>query len=235
MRLPCRPLQTLTLASASSMNALVSLCMLAALAATGECLSCTKCMSVSGPSCTGAGVTCPSDNVCVTAYSVTNVAGALTPVFTKDCAPRNQCNITGSITFLYGTVKIATACCETDNCNSPVPALPSNNPQPNGVTCRTCASSNSLYCYTADTMQCQGNETKCLLLEKQLTGAASVKEAIRGCSTESVCSVLGNQQSSFGDLNIDMKVFCSNGNLGLNSGFYFSSIMSLLLMKFLFL
>ncbi|XP_053308589.1 phospholipase A2 inhibitor gamma subunit B-like [Spea bombifrons] len=217
------------------MNALVSLCMLAALAATGESLSCTKCMSLSGPSCTGASVTCPSDNACATAYSVTVVDGAISPVFTKDCAPRSQCNVTGSITFLYGKVKIATACCETDDCNSTVPALPSDTLQPNGLTCRTCASDESLSCYTADTMQCWGAENKCLRLQKKITGYLYVQEAIRGCATESVCSVLGNQQSSFGGLNIDMKVFCSNGSLGLNSGFHFSSIISLVLMTFLFL
>ncbi|XP_063293103.1 phospholipase A2 inhibitor 25 kDa subunit-like isoform X2 [Pelobates fuscus] len=218
------------------MNSLIGILgVLSVLVSTGDSLSCIKCLGSSNATCIGSSVTCPSDNICVNGYSLTNAAGTITPSFNRDCGPRNQCNLTGSVTFNIGLVRVATTCCSTDNCDPGIPTLPSNNNQQNGLTCRTCYSGNSLSCYTSETIQCKGVENKCFLLEKKLSGTFYSKEALRGCATDTYCSLLGTQTASYDGLNIDMKVFCTSGTNSLHGGFFLSTAAFLVVLKYLFL
>ncbi|XP_075462784.1 LOW QUALITY PROTEIN: uncharacterized protein LOC142498161 [Ascaphus truei] len=181
------------------------------LAWQGYSLSCTVCSSTE-TSCTGPSITCPDNNICVSSYAVTAAGGIETKIFTRNCEPQTRCGINGSITL-------------------PTYKLPANNNIKNGVTCRTCISADSDYCYTSDTVECTGDEKMCLLQSTKISGSISSKVALRGCATESICNI-GSQSASGNGLTTEVITKCSNGNIGLYQGFFFPAA-ALLLMKLL--
>ncbi|KAG8541818.1 hypothetical protein GDO81_028196, partial [Engystomops pustulosus] len=199
----------------------------------GFSLTCIKCINFDGAQCTGSNETCSSGSSCATALSVTTVGSTNQSTLTRGCVPTNQCNITGSLTFQGGYVRISTSCCDSDVCNATSPTLPARSTQGNGLTCRTCSTETSDYCYTGDTLQCNGNETMCGRLSTILSGDVSMTNAIRGCTTPSVCNFLGTQQTSYGNLKVVVQTYCSSGSVGLQGVFYLSTFMVLLLIKFL--
>ncbi|XP_063800043.1 phospholipase A2 inhibitor gamma subunit B-like [Pseudophryne corroboree] len=211
------------------MKSLGFLAVLSALAATGYSITCKSCWQFA-TACTSPTVSCPAGNVCVSSYSVVQTVTSSTPQiqYSISCGLRDHCNITGSMTFIYGTVRTGTSCCDTDDCTPPTPILPALSSQKNGLTCRTCYSDKSDYCYNGDTLQCNGEETKCGLMSRKLTGTINLNEAIRGCSTKSFCDVLGPQSASISGLNVDAKMYCSDGAVGLNSGILYSIFATLL-------
>ncbi|XP_056399858.1 phospholipase A2 inhibitor and Ly6/PLAUR domain-containing protein-like [Hyla sarda] len=211
------------------------LLIVSALTTPGLSLSCFTCLDLTGAYCTGSPVTCSAGYSCVTSLSVTTVGSTNQSLsLSRGCAAANQCNITGSLTFQYGKVKIVTSCCDTDSCNATIATLPADNATVNGLTCRTCASDTTDYCYTDATLQCNGAETLCGRMATYLSGTASVTNTIRGCATPSVCNILGNVNGAFGSLNTVVKTFCSSGCVGLQGTFYLSSLMMLILMKIIF-
>ncbi|XP_063798370.1 phospholipase A2 inhibitor NAI-like [Pseudophryne corroboree] len=143
---------------------LLFLCILSALLEAGYALSCNMCINMNDPYCQGSSMDCPADNVCASSYTVTYIyESAVSKVFSRACAPKSQCNISGSASVPNGKIKIRINCCETDNCIPPTPTLPEDNVQRNGLTCETCGSDSSNYCDSDETMQCTGNERRCLL------------------------------------------------------------------------
>ncbi|MEE6481904.1 hypothetical protein FKM82_013060 [Ascaphus truei] len=208
------------------------LCVLSTLAATGYSLSCTQCVALSGTSCTGPSITCPANKVCMAAYSVTTAGGVeISNVFGRNCELQNKCGLSGSVNVPNGKIKMGTSCCTTDNCTPSMPTLPADNDVKNGLTCRTCTSTNSAWCYTTDTMLCTGSENMCLLQSTKITGVLTSTAALRGCATESICKI-GRQSESGNGLNIEVDFFCSNGSVDLHKGFFFPAL-TLLLMKLL--
>ncbi|XP_075462401.1 phospholipase A2 inhibitor and Ly6/PLAUR domain-containing protein-like [Ascaphus truei] len=207
------------------------LCVLSALVATGYSLSCTVCESSSGTSCTGLSINCTDAHVCMSSYTVLTAGGIETKIFTRNCEPQTRCGINGSITLPTYKSQMGSSCCTTDNCTPSIPTLPANNNTKNGVTCRTCISADSDYCYTSDTVECTGDEKMCLLQSTKISGSISRKVAIRGCATESICNI-GNQFANGNGLTTEVITKCSNGNIGLYQGFFFPAA-ALLLMKLL--
>ncbi|XP_075046786.1 uncharacterized protein LOC142107321 isoform X2 [Mixophyes fleayi] len=214
-------------------SVLGSLLVLSALVATGFSLACIQCFNSSGSSCTGPPVNCLTGQTCVSAYTVVTTGSSSNPQYSISCGATNQCNVAGSWTIAGSTVLTGTSCCNTDNCTSALPALPSQGTAQNGVTCRTCSSTTSAYCYTGDTLQCTGNETMCGLLTTQITGTITYSSALRGCTTPSYCNTLGTSTSSFSGLNVILNTYCSSGAVGLYAGFFFSTF-AFLLTKLLF-
>ncbi|XP_077312649.1 uncharacterized protein LOC143933576 [Lithobates pipiens] len=217
--------------------ALAGLLVLFALVPSGFSLSCIKCISLTGTICTGSAETCLSGYSCVTSLSTTTLGLAVaSSSLTRGCSPNNQCNITGSLTFAGGRLAIATACCDTDNCASAIPPLPSTSSSSNNLTCSTCSSSTSDYCSSSNTLQCTGLETQCGRISTSTTGSVTSTSAIRGCTTPSVCNLLGNQQVTYADQNLNAVVttFCSNGSFNLRSSFYLPAFIAFFLFKFLF-
>uniref|UniRef100_A0A803JKN1 UPAR/Ly6 domain-containing protein n=1 Tax=Xenopus tropicalis TaxID=8364 RepID=A0A803JKN1_XENTR len=90
--------------------------------------------------------------------------------YTLSCIPHNQCDKSGSIRIPNGKIKRGISCCYTDDCTPPTPTLPADNNTVNGLVCRTCASADSAWCYTSDTMQCTGDENMCLLQTTEIKG-----------------------------------------------------------------
>ncbi|KAM5132208.1 phospholipase A2 inhibitor gamma subunit B-like [Mantella aurantiaca] len=152
----------------------------------------------------------------------------MTPEFSVSCGTQSQCNLTGSVSFIYGTIRTGTSCCSTDNCTVPIPQLPPVIQNKNGLKCRTCSSDKSDYCYTDDKMDCTGNETKCGRMARTLSGTINLKDSVRGCATRSFCEVMGNQKTSIMGLNVDMKMYCSDGAVGLYNGVVYAISVALL-------
>ncbi|MEE6515494.1 hypothetical protein FKM82_024307 [Ascaphus truei] len=199
----------------------------------GHSLSCTWCLGFGVTSCTGPSKTCPADNVCMSSYTVTTGGGMeIIRVFARDCETKSHCNMSGSTSIPNSMTKMVTSCCTTDNCTPPMPTLPADNGVMNGLTCSTCFSANSDYCYTSDTMQCTGSENMCLLQSTKITGSMAKTMASRGCATESICNI-GTHSSSYNGTNMEMIIKCSNGSIGLYQGFFFPAVVALLLMKLL--
>ncbi|CAH2318624.1 Hypothetical predicted protein [Pelobates cultripes] len=197
-------------------------CVLSAIVGTGHSLSCVECVSSSGTTCLGTTTTCSNGSVCGSQYTVGKVGSVTTTLFVKACVFQDQCSMNGSITFNEGSTRTGISCCNTDNCTPPVPSLPQLSTQQNGLTCRSCISGTSNWCYTSDTIQCTGNEDMCLL---QATTIAGLKTAIRGCATKSICD-LGSQT-----VTDTVKITCTSGTIGLHSNMFLSAIISFVLLK----
>lgn len=213
------------------MKLLETLLLLSALSTAGHSLVCRSCWNLSGEPCTGPTLTCPSDNVCVAALSAVRIGNVVTPQYSITCGTRDQCDVTGSLTFNSGTVRVGTSCCSTDNCTPAYPALPSESSEKNGLTCKTCSYDKSDYCLTSETLQCTGEETKCGRTGRILSGTINLKDTIRGCATKSFCDILGTQKGIIDGLNVDMKTYCSDEAADRYIE-YFISIFTDLLTKF---
>ncbi|CAI9611972.1 unnamed protein product [Staurois parvus] len=194
------------------------LCVLSALTATGHALTCKVCMVSYSTYCNGdTSMVCPKGQVCVSAYTLTTMGHSkVSEEFSRGCAPKDQCNTPGSISIPGGKIKRNTSCCFTDNCYPPTPTLPEDNFEPNGVTCATCASSYSDWCYNDKTMRCTGDENMCILESSHQYEPIDQMLALRGCATRSICDI-GTQEISYGHINMTMKIKCSSASSPLYS------------------
>ncbi|XP_053547223.1 urokinase plasminogen activator surface receptor-like [Bombina bombina] len=182
------------------------------LTATGSSLLCMQCSAVDESSCIGQERKCPShDYVCAATNTLSIMEGKTFKNFTRTCERRSSCGITGSIGFQKGKIKTATSCCDADSCTPSMPLLPSDNGRKTGLTCRSCTSRDSTWCYTEQTIECTGEEDRCILQYATITGSRYSKTAVRGCATKSLCDV-GNQYHNFGDLKITRDVTCTSGS-----------------------
>ncbi|XP_031762432.1 phospholipase A2 inhibitor and Ly6/PLAUR domain-containing protein-like [Xenopus tropicalis] len=189
-----------------------TLCALSVFAATGYSLSCQTCMSAGSTPCQGQSLPCPPDSACVATYTLTTTNGVtVSEAYTLSCAPLGRCDKPGSFSFPKSKLKMGTSCCYTDNCSPPTPTLPADNNQVNGLVCPTCASADSAWCYTSDTMQCTGDENMCLLQTTEIK--VSSKVAVRGCATKSICD-LGSTSVSYPGYSMDVKFSCTSGSFG---------------------
>ncbi|XP_053547221.1 phospholipase A2 inhibitor and Ly6/PLAUR domain-containing protein [Bombina bombina] len=198
------------------------LCVLSSLIPQGYSLSCVECFGTSS-SCTGSSKTCATGYQCLSTYSVTTVTGGTeVNLFARSCSPASECNVKGSISNPYMKVRVSSSCCSTDNCTPTTPTLPTYSSQQNGLTCRSCISATSDWCYTQETVSCTGDEDRCIL---QSTNLAGTKTAVRGCATKSICDS-ASQTSIQG-----VSVTCSNGSTGLHIGIFLPAFLSLLIIK----
>ncbi|XP_069802578.1 phospholipase A2 inhibitor gamma subunit B-like isoform X1 [Dendropsophus ebraccatus] len=177
---------------------------LSVLVTPGDALTCKVCTSSHVTSCNASSMVCPEDQACASSYTLTNTHGA---VFTMSCAPRHHCDSPGSITASNGRIRRSTTCCYTDNCTPPPPVLPEKSFQPNGLSCGTCLSAHSKWCYSKHTIDCTGDEDACLLQTSEYYAPIRRSVAVRGCATKSICS-LGTQWIQFGILKMKFKYSC---------------------------
>ncbi|MEE6481895.1 hypothetical protein FKM82_013053 [Ascaphus truei] len=106
-------------------------------------------------------------------------------------------------------IRSGTSCCSTDNCTPSIPTLPADNSTKNGVTCPGCFIANSDDCSTTETMECTGDEKKCILQTHKISGSEPITVALRGCATESLCNI-GSHSVSSGDIATEVNTKCSN-------------------------
>ncbi|XP_075046788.1 phospholipase A2 inhibitor NAI-like [Mixophyes fleayi] len=184
------------------------LCILSALSATGYSLSCKVCTDMNFFSCDGPSEDCPADSACGSSITMrTEYVSAVNHEFTRSCVPKQQCDNSVSFMIPNGVMRKSTSCCFTDDCTPPLPAFLADGYQPNGVTCPTCMSATSTWCNSEDTMQCAGSENMCLLQTTRTYAPVRQSLAVRGCATESMCS-LGTQYLNIGNLKSKLKFKC---------------------------
>ncbi|XP_040182762.1 phospholipase A2 inhibitor and Ly6/PLAUR domain-containing protein-like [Rana temporaria] len=204
-----------------------------ALVASGYSLSCTECSSTSD-SCTGPSVTCLSRSVCGAIATESWALGLLvSKSYGKSCVPQHQCDKRGSMSLPHNArMKMATSCCETNECTPTLPSMPRDTSGSNGLTCPSCLSADSTSCNTSDTMQCTGDENMCLLQTTKISGHIEGATAVRGCATKSICD-FGSQTSSTQGISTEVKFICTNGSTGLQKGFYLPAVICIFFLKLL--
>ncbi|XP_063800039.1 phospholipase A2 inhibitor NAI-like [Pseudophryne corroboree] len=207
------------------------LCVLSALTATGFSLTCKVCTGANFSSCTGETTQCAADQACGGVRTISMAFGVtVNEIYASSCVPNEQCNTNGSLSTPSSNIKIATSCCYTDNCTPSTPTLAADSSQPNDLICRTCLSADSDYCYTGDTMRCNGDENMCILQRTNIIGQTKQSVAIRGCATKSYCSI-GTKSSSTANLEVKVAITCSNGAFGLRSGPFVAFIVAIVMAK----
>ncbi|XP_069803696.1 phospholipase A2 inhibitor and Ly6/PLAUR domain-containing protein-like [Dendropsophus ebraccatus] len=202
------------------------LSILSVLAAPGYALSCVQCASAS--TCSGSSVTCLSGYECGSLY--TESEGAVHVV--RGCTPKRECNFKGNIVLDNGKFKMATTCCNTDNCTPAPPVFVPLNSEPNGLACPSCEMANSTSCESSNTIQCTGEERRCVLWAVETTGVHAVKVAYRGCATPSVCD-LGSQSITIEGTTENIKYECSGGGTSVQRGVVTPAVVCLLLLTWL--
>uniref|UniRef100_A0A8C5WJN9 UPAR/Ly6 domain-containing protein n=1 Tax=Leptobrachium leishanense TaxID=445787 RepID=A0A8C5WJN9_9ANUR len=200
-------------------------CLMQTVNLQGHSLLCTQCEDNESFKCEGGNITCPSDFVCGTTYTV-NIVGSTeaSKSYTRECVLRKECDFQGGISLLADIkILLGRSCCYTDLCIPAQPKLPAVSTRFNGLVCRTCVSTYSDWCYTDDTVHCTGNENMCLLQTTSITGAVSMTNALRGCATKSLCD-LGSQTAETAGQKVDVRFICTSGTAGLYSGLTLSLV-----------
>ncbi|KAG8548822.1 hypothetical protein GDO81_024009 [Engystomops pustulosus] len=207
------------------------LSLISALVARSWALSCTQCSSTNTVSCTGSDVTCSSDKSCGSSFTDSNFGGTNIKSVIRTCVLTSECNFTGTVRLKEGHIQLATSCCHTDKCIPNEPKFPAVSTKVNGLVCRSCSSLSSNWCYTADTVQCTGNEDRCLLQATEIKG--SVSTSFRGCATKSLCD-LGSQTQTIEGVTTKVKFACTDGGISVHTAVLAPAVVCLLLLNFLF-
>ncbi|XP_063794614.1 phospholipase A2 inhibitor and Ly6/PLAUR domain-containing protein-like [Pseudophryne corroboree] len=198
----------------------------------GFSLTCKLCTGVDFSSCTGETTQCAANQACggVRTASIANGV-TVSEIYVLSCVTNEKCNTNASLSTPSSKIKLATSCCYMDNCTPSTPTLAADSSQPNGLTCRTCLSAYSDYCYTGDTIGCNGDENMCILQRTNIINA-QIKQsvAIRGCATKSYCSI-GSNSTSNGNLEVNVVITCSNGAFGLRSSPFVAFIVAIVMAK----
>ncbi|XP_065275903.1 phospholipase A2 inhibitor and Ly6/PLAUR domain-containing protein-like [Emys orbicularis] len=146
------------------------LCLLPALLATtsaqGETLTCNTCFGQT-ETCSFAPGTCQDNKAtggCLSVAEDITLDGTQNTYFYKQCLSSYKSDIEVPISFTVGNgqyVRINTTRCNTDNCNSALPGVPTGSTTENGLQCPTCFALNFTVCNSAIT-PCTGDETYCM-------------------------------------------------------------------------
>ncbi|XP_071969517.1 phospholipase A2 inhibitor NAI-like [Engystomops pustulosus] len=184
-----------------------SLSLFSTLITTSSALSCTQCISATSLSCSGSSVTCPPGHVCGSSYGEYVMGGSTTPTLIRTCVSSFECDIVGSMSMQQGQIRVATTCCNNDNCSPAVPVLPALSSEPNGMVCPSCIHISSTSCSVSDTVQCTGQENMCLTAK--ISGSVSASPVIQGCATKSLCDI-GNESLNIGGVMTEVTYICSN-------------------------
>uniref|UniRef100_A0A8C4UBW7 UPAR/Ly6 domain-containing protein n=2 Tax=Falco tinnunculus TaxID=100819 RepID=A0A8C4UBW7_FALTI len=188
----------------------------------GTSLQCEVCHSI-GKSCSGPMKTCSgAEDTCGIILHEVMIGGVAIPSSVKSCLPSSICQL-GPITMNYGKVKARShlACCTGNKCQTTSVTLPPEENVPNGYQCPACYSVDSFQC-SNEIINCTGSETQCVDISGLMnSGGLSLKAAMKGCTTISECSIVGDGKNSLGMM--DIRSFqCKPASYGLaivSSGF----------------
>ncbi|XP_068099194.1 phospholipase A2 inhibitor gamma subunit B-like isoform X2 [Hyperolius riggenbachi] len=180
-------------------------------------LTCRVCIAPLMDLCEGSTMDCPSGQVCALSVTEVSMVGAYikNSEFAMSCAPKSMCNTPASASTPNSKIKFNTSCCDRDLCTPSLPGLPEDTFGGNGLTCPTCTSLKSDWCYSTQNMQCTGNERMCLLESTHVYAPIERMVAVRGCATKSMCD-LGTQTLTYGLLNETLRFQCTSGTTSLH-------------------
>ncbi|KAM3922127.1 phospholipase A2 inhibitor and Ly6/PLAUR domain-containing protein-like [Leptodactylus fuscus] len=193
---------------------LLSLSVILTLATTSHSLTCIECMDASDVPCTGPVKSCLPDEVCLSRYTLTSIAGVpISKLFIRGCGNRSQCSESGSASIPHANVLTASSCCFTNGCTPPRPTLPSTTSEKNGVMCKACQTIEESPCDSDTYIDCTGLETKCISQVTKTVGLPS--SAMRGCATPSLCKI-PHEEGTFGPLKFSSHTVCTDGGASLH-------------------
>ncbi|XP_050769522.1 phospholipase A2 inhibitor gamma subunit B-like [Gymnogyps californianus] len=174
----------------------------------GTSLQCEVCHSI-GKSCSGPMKTCSGgEDTCGIILHEVMIGGMVIPSSIKSCLSSSICQL-GPITMNYGKVKARShlACCTGDDCRTISVSLPPEDDVPNGYQCPACYSVDSFQCGN-EIVNCTGSETQCVDLAGLMnSGGLSLKAAMKGCTTISECSIVGDGKNNLGMMDIKLRRF----------------------------
>lgn len=154
----------------------------------GAPLMCVLCRAEDSLECEGILELCPTNQVCGSSYRVTASAANTTSSIARSCFPEDKCNIFGTMSITGKRIATGTSCCKEDGCTPSIAPWKPKLAKPNGVKCKTCLSSYSDSCETADTLNCRGDETQCVSYALTMsTDFDSAAFSFRGCGTKALC------------------------------------------------
>ncbi|XP_032941689.1 phospholipase A2 inhibitor NAI-like [Catharus ustulatus] len=175
---------------------------------SGTCLQCEICHSM-GKSCSGPLKTCTGgEDTCGIILHEVLIGGMAISSSIKSCLPSHVCHL-GPVTVNYGKVKAKShlVCCTGEDCRTTSVSLPPDNDVPNGYQCPACYSVDSFQCGN-EVVNCTGSEDQCVDLAGLMNaGGLSLKAAMKGCTTISECSMVGDGKNSLGVMDIKLKRF----------------------------
>ncbi|XP_018424594.1 PREDICTED: phospholipase A2 inhibitor and Ly6/PLAUR domain-containing protein-like [Nanorana parkeri] len=120
-------------------------------------------MSTTSLSCYGELESCAPHHACSSTFKVSYFAdGQISYQTIRSCIPEFQCGLYGTLTLLDANIVMGIGCCKKDGCIPSVMARRPVNAKPNGVRCKTCTSATAEFCDTDETMECSGNEDRCI-------------------------------------------------------------------------
>ncbi|XP_034612895.1 phospholipase A2 inhibitor and Ly6/PLAUR domain-containing protein-like [Trachemys scripta elegans] len=154
-------------------------------------LTCEKCYG-SADTCQPAKDTCTvtkGTGGCISGVRESTLGETPSTVFYKECIDVYNSGIKSPLTFTGGAGKYVrintTRCNDTDNCNSAVLAVPTENATKNGLQCPTCFDLKSNIC-NGPIALCTGDETYCIdFTGTILNGSSPSPFAAKGCATAS--------------------------------------------------
>ncbi|XP_056400723.1 phospholipase A2 inhibitor and Ly6/PLAUR domain-containing protein-like [Hyla sarda] len=177
----------------------------------GNCVVCIECNNSTSPDCAGDLVTC---GTCMTMVIETNSKDGNDTSYSveKTCNFNSTiCNITYSVNSDQFQARYTVNCCDTDYCNkNALEVTPWNNTE-NGVECPTCYAADGQNCTANNTVQCTGDENKCIDFSGKAPREGTCQTlAFQGCVTDLWCDHSGylypdNAECESGTMN------CSNG------------------------
>ncbi|XP_056398533.1 phospholipase A2 inhibitor and Ly6/PLAUR domain-containing protein-like isoform X2 [Hyla sarda] len=175
-------------------------------------------MSLSDAVCNGTSKDCPSgDYSCLLSYIVTSMGGMeISKMYVRQCAKKNVCSRTGSISLPNGRIKTGTTCCSTNDCMPEKPTLPPDSIEKNGLSCKTCFTPNSKTCDTDLFTDCVGNETMCITQVTTRTGDVPTSTVVKGCATKVLCEP-SHQVWKLGTMTVNLENACTNGGVYVRS------------------
>ncbi|CAH2318149.1 Hypothetical predicted protein [Pelobates cultripes] len=114
-------------------------------------------------------------------------------------------------------------------CVSSMAQVPSDSTQRVGLTCSSCTSLDSAWCHTKETIECTGDERRCIFKATTISGPKYSRSAVRGCATKTLCDT-GSQSQDFGNgIKVNTDVTCTSDSTDLQLNLLLLTMVSLLL------
>nr|XP_020668473.1 phospholipase A2 inhibitor and Ly6/PLAUR domain-containing protein-like [Pogona vitticeps] len=120
----------------------------------------------------------------------------------RGCLSENRtCN---PLAFTFSTddnqqVQSSVACCTTEMCNDKLSlSAPPTSTVENGAHCAVCEAYNKSTCESTKKIACKGAEIKCITLSGESLQDKNETFAIKGCATESACTMVKGDPLSYG-------------------------------------
>ncbi|XP_044133613.1 urokinase plasminogen activator surface receptor-like [Bufo gargarizans] len=152
-------------------------------------LTCVECNVEGEKYCQGNKVTCPpEEDVCVTTLESDTKDGKEMVTFRRHCGQRRMCGYSDSLTTAFGKKKLSSTCCFTSDCSPPSPTFPAGKTDKNGVFCKSCDTERGLSCESSSTMECTGNENKCVLMTNVMTEGYALSCTRCSSASSTTCS-----------------------------------------------